>query len=247
MRRKKGWMNLKIVDIKEETWDTKTFYFIDADDNEHSFDYIAGQYLTFRFDGVQAKPLVRSYTMSSSPCQQKFSACTVKRVEGGVISNWMCDQLKVGDVLKARGPIGKFVYNPELCNSHLVMVGAGSGITPFVSIAREYAQRLGSEGAPKKMTILAAFRSRKDLICWDELEALRDMEHLRIVTTLTREEAESFWSGRPNPAMLDRLMGNDYKDTTFMTCGPEQMMDMVVEHTRSQGVPEEHAMTESFF
>ena len=74
MRRKKGWMNLKIDKIVEETWDTKTFFFTDADDGDRPFDYIAGQYLTFRYDGVSDKPVVRSYTMSSSACEEGFSA-----------------------------------------------------------------------------------------------------------------------------------------------------------------------------
>ena len=67
MRGKKGWMNLKVVDVVHETHDTDTFYLVNEDEGERAFDYIAGQYLTFRFDGVQDKPLVRSYTMSSSP------------------------------------------------------------------------------------------------------------------------------------------------------------------------------------
>ena len=249
MRRKKGWMNLKISKIVEETWDTKTFYFVDADDNEHAFDYIAGQYLTFRYDGVAEKPLVRSYTMSSSPLETEYSACTVKRVEGGVISNWMCDELKEGDVLKARGPIGRFVYSDKSCHKNIVMVGAGSGVTPFVSILREYADKLGQEGCPDSMTLLVAYRSKKDLICWDTLEALKGKENIKIVTTLTREDAtaEGFLQGRPSPEMLDEVVGGDYSNTTFLSCGPEAMMDMFVNHSISKGVDKEHAQTESFF
>ena len=249
MRRKKGWMNLKINKIVDETWDTKTFYFIDADDNEHAFDYIAGQYLTFRYDGVQEKPLVRSYTMSSSPLEKDASACTVKRVEGGVISNWMCDELKVGDVLKARGPIGRFVYSDKSCNKNLVMVGAGSGVTPFISILREYADTLGQEGSPDTMTLLVAYRSKKDLICWDTIESLKGKSNIKIITTLTREDAkdEGFWHGRPDAEMLDKVVDGSYENSTFLSCGPEAMMDMVTEHAIEKGVPKEHAQTESFF
>ncbi|WP_159455308.1 ferredoxin--NADP reductase [Pseudobacteriovorax antillogorgiicola] len=249
MRRKKGWMNLKIAKITEETWDTKTFYFIDADDNEHAFDYIAGQYLTFRYDGISDKPIVRSYTMSSSPCEKAFSACTIKRVEGGLISNWMCDELKEGDILKARGPIGRFVFNPEKCHKNLVMVGAGSGVTPFISILREYADCLGTDGAPETMTLLVAYRSKKDLICWDVLESLQNKPGIKVITTLTREDAqaEGFWYGRPSTEMLDKAVDGQYDNTTFLTCGPEALMTMVVEHAISKGVEKEHAQTESFF
>ncbi len=249
MRRKKGWMSLKIQKIVEETWDTKTFYFVDAEDGGRQFDYIAGQYLTFRYDNIAAKPLVRSYTMSSSPCQEGAVACTIKRVENGIISNWMCDELQEGDILKARGPIGKFVYSPEFCKPNIVMVGAGSGVTPFISILREYAHSLGQEGSPRTMTLLVAYRSLKDLISWDAITELRDIPGIKVVTTLTRENAtdQGFWNGRPDPKMLDQVVENIYDDKTFLTCGPESMMEMVVNHATSQGVAPEHAMTESFF
>lgn len=249
MKRKKGWMSLKVNKIVEETWDTKTFYFIDADDGEHAFDYTAGQYLTFRFDGIEDKPLVRSYTMSSSPCQSDHSACTVKRVEGGVVSNWMCDHLKEGDILKARGPIGRFVYSDTTCLNNLVMVGAGSGVTPFISILREYGDHLGKPGAPKTLTLLVAYRSQQDLICWDVLQSFKDKPGIKIITTLTREAGnpEGFWMGRPDDAMLSRLLDGHYEDTTFMSCGPEALMNMVIQHATSHGVAEEQAQTESFF
>src|SRR4051794_38726778 len=80
-RIKRGWMNLRVDRIVDETWDTRTFYLVDADEGGRAFDYTAGQYLTFRFDEVAEKPIVRSYTMSSSPNQDGFSAFTVKRVE----------------------------------------------------------------------------------------------------------------------------------------------------------------------
>ena len=248
MRRKKGWMNLKISKIVDETWDTKTFYFVDADDGLRPFDYIAGQYLTFRYDGISDKPLVRSYTMSSSPRQADFSACTIKRVEGGVISNWMCDTLKVGDVLKARGPIGKFAYFAESCHKHIVMVGAGSGVTPFVSMMREYQDCLGEAGCPEAMTLLVAYRSKKDLICWDCLEELNKIPNMKVITTLTREDAsaEGFWQGRPSPEMLDKAVGDDYQNATFFTCGPEAMMSMVVKRCTEKQVEKEHIQLESF-
>ena len=96
----------------------------------------------------------------------------------------MCDELKVGDVLKARGPIGKFVYLPESCKSDIVMVGAGSGVTP-ISI-REYAHCLGKVN---NNDLVVAYRSQKDLICWDTIAELKNIPGIRIITTLTREEA----------------------------------------------------------
>jgi ring-1,2-phenylacetyl-CoA epoxidase subunit PaaE len=248
-RRKRGWMNMRVAKIKDETWDTKTFYFIDDDDNNVPFDYIAGQYLTFRYDGLQDKPLARSYTMSSSPSQTDYIAVTVKRVEDGIVSNWMCDQLKEGDILKARGPIGRFCYHPDQSHPHLIMVGAGSGVTPFLSIIREYAPKLGSEGAPAKVSLLVAYRSKQDLIAWDDLQELAKVPGVAIQTTLTREDAtaEGFLHGRPDVKMLEAFIGGEYARSTFMTCGPEAMMNMTVEHLKAMGVQDDHIQLEAFY
>ena len=96
MRRKKGWMKLKVKKIRQETPDTETFFFVNEEEDERAFDYIAGQYLTFRFDDIGDKPLVRSYTMSSSPKKHDEALVSVKRVYKGVVSNWMCDEIKEG-------------------------------------------------------------------------------------------------------------------------------------------------------
>lgn len=248
LRRKKGWMNLKVTRIVDETWDTKTLFLEDADEGSCPFDYVAGQYLTFRFDAIAEKAVARSYTMSSSPRQKDFAAVTVKRVSGGLVSNHFCDGVQVGDILKARGPIGKFVFDPQLCRPHLIMVAAGSGVTPFISIVREYADRLGQPGAPRQMTLLVAYRSREDLICWEELEAARQHPGVRVVCTLTREKAEAqgFLFGRPDETMFAQVFEDCYADATYMTCGPDTMMQQLVDFVKSQGVPPEHAMMESF-
>ncbi len=247
-RRKKGWMSLKVSRIEDETWDTKTFYLEDAQEGGCPFDYVAGQYLTLRFDGIAERAVARSYTMSSSPVQEGFCALTIKRVEKGLVSNWMCDNLKVGDEVKALGPIGKFCYDPLKFRSHLVMLGAGSGVTPFVSMLRQYAKTLGQEGSPQKMTLIVAYRSKQDLISWDELVSLNKIPGINIITTLTREDArgEGFLHGRPDDAMFRSLLSNTYGEGSYMTCGPEAMMDQFVEFLKHEGVPEEHIHLESF-
>lgn len=247
-RVKRGWMNLRVTEVIRETHDTDTFVLVDADEGGRVFDYVAGQYLTFRFDEVAAKPLVRSYTMSSSPCQPDFSAVTVKRVEGGVISNWLCDKVTKDTILRARGPIGKFCFDPAKDRPHLVMVAGGSGVTPFVSILREFEGRLGQPGAPQKMTLVVSYRSFEDLICWKELTQAASHAGVNVFTTLSREDKtrEGFWYGRLNDDMLRRAVEGIYDDATFMTCGPDAIMDLTVAHLRAAGVDEERIKTESF-
>ncbi len=247
-RVKRGWMNLLVTRVIHETPDTDTFIMVDAEENKRAFDYIAGQYLTFRFDDVGDKPVVRSYTMSSSPCQADHVAFTVKRVEKGLISNWLCDNVRAGSILRARGPIGRFCYDPAHDKKHLFMIAAGSGVTPFVSIMREHANSLGKKGSPDKMTLLVSYRSTKDLICWEDLNALRDIPGCRVIVTLSREHAEKegFLHGRIDESMLAGAIAGDYANITFMSCGPQAMMDLGRTHATSRGVAPEHFKTESF-
>jgi ferredoxin-NADP reductase len=244
-RRKKGWMKLKVTKVVEETHDTVTLFLVNEEEGVRAFDYLAGQYLTFRFDDLADRPVVRSYTMSSSPREKETIAVTVKRVEGGLVSNYLVDKVPQGSVLKARGPIGRFCMPLATPTKHLVMVGAGSGVTPFIGILREYYDKLGQEGSPEAMSLLVAYRTKQDLICWDVLERVM-VPGVKIVTTLTRDEGEGFIKGRPDPAMLDELVGGDYQEKTFMTCGPEIMMQMVVDHAKSMGVPHKDIHQESF-
>ena len=247
-RIKRGWMNLRVERIVHETPDTDTFYLVDADEGGRVFDYVAGQYLTFRFDDLEAKPLVRSYTMSSSPRQEPFSAVTIKRVDGGRISNWFCDKVKVGDILRARGPIGKFVFEPNLDQPHLVMVAGGSGVTPFVSIIREYANKLGHPLAPRQMTLLVSHRSHADIICAADFAAIEHISSVKVITTLSREDKRSagFWFGRLDEDKLSQALAGTYKSATYMTCGPKAIMDQTVAHLQKMDVPEACIKTESF-
>jgi ferredoxin-NADP reductase len=98
------------------------------------------------------------------------------------------------------------------------------------------------------MTLLVAYRSQADLICWKDLEALRNKPGIRILTTLTREDASSlgFLYGRPDSKLFEQACEGTYADATDMTCGPEAMMKNVCEFLQAKGVPEQHVMLESF-
>jgi ferredoxin-NADP reductase len=248
-RVKRGWMNFKVTDVIRETHDSMTYKLVDADEGGRPWDYWAGQYLTFRFDHVTDKPIVRSYTMSSSPNQGDICAFTVKRVEGGLISNWLCDHVKKGDILRARGPIGRFIFEPERDLGHLVMIAAGSGVTPFISIMREHAPSLGQSGSPQKMTLLVSYRSRADLILNEDLQQLARMSGVKVIITLSRDPdapTPHFWQGRISSDMIARAVNHDFSQSTFMSCGPTAIMNLTKETALAAGVPAEQIKTESF-
>lgn len=236
-----------VRDVITETHDTKTLIFEDQEEGGRPFDYVPGQYLTFRFDDLSEKPVVRSYTMSSAPGDGNFSAVTVKEVENGFISSYLCRDVKPGHVLRARGPIGKFCYEPAKDHKTLSMVAAGSGVTPFISIMKGHKETLGQEGSPDKMNLLVSYRTKNDLICMKEINELREVSGIRIEISLTREPSpgEGFLEGRISSEMLNQVFG-DYQGQTFMTCGPEEMMQLVKKQVLDHQVPPEHMKMESF-
>src|SRR6516162_4212444 len=122
MARDHGFHPVRVTRIVQETADTRTFV-LDA-----PFSYRAGQFLTFRICGT-----LRSYSMSSSPDTDSELMTTVKRVPDGLVSNWMHDHLAPGDLVEATRPAGVFCLraNP----APMVAFGAGSGITPILSLA----------------------------------------------------------------------------------------------------------------
>ena len=97
------------------------------------------------------------------------------------------------------------------------------------------------------MSLLVSYRSRGDLICWQELEAARKLG-VAVHVTLSREDARAagFRQGRISDEMLREIIAGDYAGITFMTCGPKEIMDLTVRHTHAAGVPEVHMKQESF-
>ena len=238
-------MKLRVVAVIDETHDTRTFRFVDAEQGGCQFDYHAGQYMTFRFDNFEGGAIARSYTISSSPCQQDFVSITVKRTVGGVVSNWLYDNLRQGDVLRARGAMGNFCYDAEQDQPHLFMIAAGSGVTPFLSIIRQFMPS-NARGAPEAMSLLVSYRTSRDLIGWQELETFARQPHFNLHLTLTGEKDKRFRHGRINAAMLNDILQGDVAGKTFMLCGPEAMMQTAIAALLAAGAEQAQIRTESY-
>jgi ferredoxin-NADP reductase len=246
-RIKRGWMNLRVLEVMRDTPDTVTIKMVNAEDGIVAFDYKAGQYLTFRFDDLDVKPIVRSYTLSSSPCQTDHIAFTVKAVEDGHVSHYLTEKIQAGDVLRARGPIGRFCFDHKIFSSHLVMIAAGSGVTPFLSIMREYKDRLGQPGAPTHMSLLVSYRSVQDIIGRELIQELKAIPGIQIGVSLSREDrrSEGYLHGRIDSDMIINFVGA-LGSKTYMSCGPQLLMNTAMETLKAQGVDSQHIHVESF-
>lgn len=231
---------LVCVDIRQETHDVKTFTFRSAE--AKPFAFTAGQYLRFAVD-VQGEPLSRCYSASSSPLRPSLISVTVKRVDGGVVSNWLHDHLAVGNRLNGVGPSGLFML-PAAATGPLLLVSGGSGITPVMSILRG----LADAHRYPDIVFLHAARTPADLVFRDELEyRAKVTPNLRVVFLPERCENAGYVGvhGRISDALL-QVAVPDLADRTVMCCGPAPFMNAVRQICAARGVAPERYIEESF-
>jgi hypothetical protein len=132
-----GRMNLVLVRVEVQTHDTKTLRFLVP--KERRFQATPGQFLTFHWI-IDGKLVPRSYTVSSSPTHSAYLEITPKRVTNGGVSHFLHDQIKLGSSVEATGPYGRSYFDESMHRS-IVLIAAGSGITPMISMLRYISDR----------------------------------------------------------------------------------------------------------
>src|ERR1700733_15963562 len=163
-------MTLLLVQTEQQTHDTKTLLFKVL--NEKRFCAKPGQFLTFQWT-VDGQRLPRCYTISSSPIHENYVRYTPKRMENGCVSVFLNEQAKPGLRVDASGPYGQFYFDETLHKS-IVLIAAGSGITPMISML-SYMDDLK---LANPVTLLYCVRTRADIIFQDDLVRLgRSLPH----------------------------------------------------------------------
>ncbi|MEU3619186.1 ferredoxin--NADP reductase [Streptomyces sp. NPDC006872] len=231
MARDHGFHPIRITRIVDETPDVRTFA-LDAD-----FPYRAGQFLTFRVRGT-----LRSYSMSSSPDTDGELCVTVKRVPGGLVSGWMHDELRPGDVLEATRPSGAFCLRPDPGGRPLVAFAGGSGIAPVFSLVKS---ALATTGRPVR--VLAAHRDAPGAIFRAELDALADRHPGRLALHHHLDDRDGLVTAERIRELADGSAdGRADRRADFYLCGPEPFMTLVEETLSAHGVAEERIFVERF-
>src|SRR5262245_11872529 len=233
---------LRLSGIEAQTHNIKTFRFKPLDGREIPFDYLPGQFLTLRI-APQGIPTRRSYTIASSPLWRDRIEITVKRETHGLVSRWLHDELKVGDEVEIEAPSGTFIFTGEQAQS-VVLIGAGIGITPMMSVARY----LTDTGWPGKISLILGFRAPRDFIFREELEELK-RRNPNLTTTVTMSNpGEATWSGARGRISAELLAstGQDICARRAHICGPPAMMNEVKLALLKLGVPEDQVRTEAF-
>jgi glycine betaine catabolism B len=232
-----------VLDCYDETLDTKTFRLgrLDGD----VFDYLPGQYITISVV-IAGQEYKRSYSLASTPSHAGKLDITVKRdPNGGVVSNWLNDHLKVGDNLTIKGPFGKFTCAKDT-SPKILFLAAGSGIVPIMSMLRW----LADTNARSDVVLLLSFRSLYDIIYCDELHMIAAQhKNISLIITLTQEPVEySQWyglTGRINKKTLVDCVP-DVSERTVYLCGPDPFMVESKQYLMDLSVPAEKLICESF-
>lgn len=232
---------LVCTDVLAVTHDVATFVLESPDGR--LFGFRPGQHLTVSVDAFGV-PVERCYTISSPPTRPGALAITVKRVPDGPMSNWLHDHLFAGGHLRATGPLGRFTMDAHPASRHLFL-GAGSGITPLMSMART----LHDLADPHDLVLVHSARTPGDVVFRDELAAMAEAgTGIRVATVCERVGDEPGWDGeigRLTLPMLQRI-APDLLDREVFVCGPAAYMESVRELLDGAGVDPARVHQESF-
>ena len=239
---------LRIAEIVPETAEANSIRFEIPSELREVFAFKAGQHLTLRatIDGEEVR---RNYSLCTAPTDADWMV-TVKRIGGGLFSNWVGDRLKAGDTIDVMVPHGSFTTEFGADNRrHLVAIAGGSGITPVMSLIKT----LLSEEPQSRFTLLYGNRDSSSVIFLEALAGLKDkhLERLEIFHFLDAEEQDiELFNG-----MLDRtrceeaisaLIPDAAEVDGWFICGPGPMMDSAEGVLLDRNIPKDRIHIERF-
>ncbi|HLZ19249.1 MAG TPA: FAD-binding oxidoreductase [Smithellaceae bacterium] len=209
-------LDLTVSEITSETASTKSMKLVSKDGHLPPFQ--AGQYINVFVEtgGIRTS---RPYSIASSPTQTGYYEIAVRRVEDGFVSNYLLDELKPGDQLESSAPSGNFHYNPLFSGNQLALIAGGSGITPFMSMIRE----LADKNLSRRLHLLYGCRVEDDVLYREELERISSA-HRNFTWDLVVSEPAPSCSGLKgfiNSSLIKERLGGP--DWMFYVCGPEAM------------------------
>lgn len=233
---------LVCVARRDTTHDIVTFTF--AAPEPRRFEFLPGQYMTIGVD-IDGERVERCYSISSPPTRPYTVSITVKRIATGAVSTWLHDNLQPGGTVHAAGPLGQFTCLPEPGGRYL-LVSAGSGITPMLSMVRTAADLttgcdiafVHSARTPSDI----AFRAELDHLAAEEIDNTILVGH-----TCTRDSLDA-WDGHRGRLTGDLLLAicPDHADREIYLCGPDSFRRDIREVLIAQGISPERIHEESY-
>ncbi len=235
---------LKVAKVTTETSDTVSLTFEIPSELTDIFKYKPGQYLTLGFE-INGKEVRRAYSFSSSPVTDSQPTVTVKRVPGGLVSNYINDKIKAGDTVQVMSANGRFTPKGLDADNRKTyyLFGGGSGITPMVSILKTVLER----EPQSTINLLYGNRDEHSIIFKNMLDELANkyagqlnIEYALDNPPFTEEggimgmfkKKKYLWDGpvgRVNKEMIKTFLNkypNRNKEAVYFICGPGPMMEI---------------------
>ncbi len=235
------WQLGEVVATQPETARTKSITLTVPNWREHR----AGQHVDVRLtaeDGYQAE---RSYSIASPPEEQPRVTLTVERLDDGEVSPYLTEELRIGDKLELRGPIGGYFVWEAQMGGPLLLVAGGSGIVPLMAMLRHRA----AAGNSVPTRLLYSSRSLEDVIYRDELERfVKSSTMLEVVHILTRAQPPG-WTGyarRIDTQMLREVAWPVGQHPLAFICGPTPFVETAAASLVTLGYEPARIKTERF-
>ena len=233
-------LELQIAEVIAETDDARSLVFAvpdapgDPDIPPERLRYAPGQFLTLRVPSDRTGSVARCYSLCSSPFTDDALAVTVKRTADGYASNWLCDHAHKGMRIHVLAPSGNFV--PKTLDDDFLLMAAGSGITPIMSICKSALAEGGGQ-----VTLLYANRDDSSVIFSDALRELSAKYPDRLAVVHWLESLQ----GLPSATAVAKLAA-PYTDRPVFICGPGPFMQAAREALAALKVPAPQVHIEVF-
>jgi ferredoxin-NADP reductase len=236
-----NWLIGEVIAIHDETESVRSLTL----DVPHWSGHRAGQHIDVRLtaeDGYQAE---RSYSLASPPKESQHITITVERLDDGEVSPYLVDELRIGDKIELRGPIGGYFVWDVPMGGPLLLLAGGSGIVPLMSMIRHRV----AHKSDVPVRLLYSSRSYQEIIYREELDLLSHREvGLEVVHTLTRT-APLAWRGyrrRIDQMMIGEVAWPVEQRPLAFVCGPTSFVEVAASHLVSLGYEPMRIKTERF-
>jgi len=231
------WQLARVVAVTPETGRTKTVALAAPNWTGHR----AGQHVDIRLtaeDGYQAQ---RSYSIASAP-EDDHLMLTIELIEEGEVSPYLTEELRVGDELELRGPIGGWFVWDGTEDGPLLLFGGGSGVVPLRAMLRHRA----ATANPTPARLVYSARSLEDVIYRHELEDPGDGVEVRIALTRAWPDGWAGHRGRVNDALLDQVAWPPSETPAIYVCGPTGFVEAISRQMVARGHAPGRIKTERF-
>ncbi len=240
------YITLTVSDVSQVTKDAVR---IEFDWPEGGMEYKAGQFLTLILP-INGEKVRRAYSLSTSPYLDEKPAVVVKRVDDGLVSNYICDNINAGDLIELMPPIGHFT--PEIREDnqrHLVLISGGSGITPIMGILKSVL----IQEPQSTVTLIYANRDIDSIIYKDKLSQIHSEYGNRLNYIRSLDNAPADWKGESGmwdlvkmKTLVKSLKDWDSESTRYYVCGPQGLMNLTFEAFEELNIDPNRTFKESF-